>query len=1163
MNPPHEVRKLSQSSGPAPPISKFFFVDQTQLGDQPEEPASLMGDLGGTGDSRESPLQRAGSRAPGSDAHSSTRASSAAIGRLDSGASSPLLQTEMMPEEDGCVCPYCHRDYRKPRVLDCLHSMCEDCIIAQLDGRRDKARELEKRIAATDCVLQERASNDRPTPPGVIKCPTCAQESHVGNDIRFVHSMLIDFVRNAASGDTPAERNCRSCKSDLPAVAYCRQCGTDLCPNCLQAHKDMRMFEGHEVMSYDELEKTGRAGEVRRVLCPAHGLPYLVLCAGCEALACRRSGNREVTQWGTVPTVLCAGCEALACRNCLDSEHHSHKIVDVTPVVVKAISNELVLKMENVSNKWSVALESWHSEADRASTLMMHFENAKATIDFAYEEAARVLEASRLRKHAELEEARMRKHAELEEARDRQEETIEEVYRKVDVTQMRIDGAIKFSNRLLDSANGVELLASRKKVLHQLNSLEHTMPSLHTESELRFAPVMKKTLEATLRNAVGDIISQALPSSVSAMSLDGGGSTITRISASESEWAAVNGMKEARGDGGGLMATMNEQRGGGGRDDRSDVGLPPGGDRGGPGSVRGGGASSSLATSTITPIGGERAARAKAGVAGGVGMQAAAAAAAFAGGWPPSSNPPELPSPSPPKDQQQQLQTATSVAGGQVVALPQPNAATAAALQHLQQQAAAASAAAAAAGTPTPPAGLPPAWAAALAGNPAAAADPRLAGSKHTYPAADGEWVALKSRKIASNAAAAAAGSDQAILAAGLGKNVHEIKLAFAHGTGSAGNSIRELHSPGGFAVADNDEILIADTNNHRIVVITPSMPWKFGRPGQEDGQLCFPRRVVAMKGFETARYVVIDKAVDNKSRAQLFGATGEFIRRINLTAVVPKGGIEVWAATSTPTGHLVMVDQSSVIYTLDIKEEGVEPLNLSVIYTLDIKEPIYRMGCSRENLGVIYTVDIKEAQPRVVNWVDASNHLMEASDVAVHEKSIYVTDFRGHGVHVFSHEGAVHEKSIYVTDFRGHGVHVFSHEAMRYGRSEAIWWGRGEGAVHEKSIYVTDFRGHGVHVFSHEGTYLRKIGEPSHTPFPIGIDVARSGELLIAHTHGNKLTIVCYSPEGALQHQFVNCDFRMSRCAALRCTSTGHIVTLSKHAHTLYGFRRIMSPRS
>lgn len=1057
----HQVRKASQSSGI---LEIGVGSDTARLGSDLIETSSLMGDHSGTGDSRESPLQRSGSRAPGSGANS-TRASSAAIGRLDSGASSPLLQTEMMPEEDGCVCPYCHRDYRKPRVLDCLHSMCEDCIIAQLDGRRDKARELEKRIAATtDCVLQEKASNDRPTPPGVIKCPTCSQESHVGNDIRFVHSMLIDFVRNAASGEAPVERNCRSCKSDLPAVAYCRQCGTDLCPNCLQAHKDMRMFEGHEVMSYDELERAGRAGEVRRVLCPLHGLPYLVLCAGCEALAC---------------------------RNCLDADHLAHKIVDVTPVVVKAISHELIHQMDKVSSKWSVALESWHSEADRASTLQMHYENAKATIDLAFEDAARVLEAARLRKHQEL-----------DQARDRQEETIEEVYRKVDVTQTRIDGAIKFANRLLDSANGVELLASRKKVLHQLNSLEHTMPSLHTESELRFAPVMKKTLEATFRNAVGDIISQALPSSVSTMSLDGGGSTITRISAAESEgWAAVNGMKEARGDAAAAAAAAGDERrgtGGGGAGDQARREETAGGRQ-----ERGGGASSSstLATSTITPIGGERAARAKAGVSGGVGMgvapgsmQAAAAAAAFAGGWPPSSNPPELPSPSPPKDQ-------TSGGATQVVAVPQSSASAAAAAAVAMQQLQAAASAAASTPTPSAAGGLPPAWAAALAANPAAAADPRIAAAvlhaAGAFPAGGNAVHAAAAAKqlqmamfmqqqqqrhgnlalqqfgaaaaaadaqilrqmLASNAAAAAAGTDQAILAAGLGKNVHEIKLAFAHGTGSAGNSLRELHSPGGFAVAENDEILIADTNNHRIVVITPAMPWKFGRPGQEDGQLCFPRRVVAMKGFETPRYVVIDKAVDNKSRAQLFGATGEFIRRINLTAVVPKGGIEVWAATSTPTGHLVMVDQSSVIYTLDIKE----------------------------------------AQPRVVNWVDASNHLMEASDVA----------------------------------------------------------------VHEKSIYVTDFRGHGVHVFSHEGTYLRKIGEPSHTPFPIGIDVARSGELLIAHTHGNKLTVVCYSAEGVLQHQFVNCDFRMSRCAALRCTSTGHIVTLSKHAHTLYGFRRIMAPRS
>uniref|UniRef100_A0A1I7ZCD5 RING-type domain-containing protein n=1 Tax=Steinernema glaseri TaxID=37863 RepID=A0A1I7ZCD5_9BILA len=77
-------------------------------------------------------------------------------------------------------CPYCNRGFRKPRVLDCLHSMCEDCIIAQLDGRNE---------------MKRRSSDEHPTPPGVIKCPVCSQDSHVGNDVRFVNDMLLDYIR--------------------------------------------------------------------------------------------------------------------------------------------------------------------------------------------------------------------------------------------------------------------------------------------------------------------------------------------------------------------------------------------------------------------------------------------------------------------------------------------------------------------------------------------------------------------------------------------------------------------------------------------------------------------------------------------------------------------------------------------------------------------------------------------------------------------------------------------------------------------------------------------------------------------------------------------------------------------------------------------------------
>ena len=52
----------------------------------------------------------------------------------------------------------------------------------------------------------------------------------------------------------------------------------------------------------------------------------------------------------------------------------------------------------------------------------------------------------------------------------------------------------------------------------------------------------------------------------------------------------------------------------------------------------------------------------------------------------------------------------------------------------------------------------------------------------------------------------------------------------------------------------------------------------------QDDGQLCFPRKVVALRGADAVRYVVLDKGVDGKTRAQIFNQGGEFVKRINMS---------------------------------------------------------------------------------------------------------------------------------------------------------------------------------------------------------------------------------------------------------------------------------------
>uniref|UniRef100_A0A183C3Q1 B box-type domain-containing protein n=1 Tax=Globodera pallida TaxID=36090 RepID=A0A183C3Q1_GLOPA len=162
-------------------------------------------------------------------------------------SASPLLDTGHMHSDDPTICPYCNKKFRKPRVLDCLHSMCEDCVIAQLGGDSDNRKSMNHKL--TDFELEHNANTSRPTPPGVIRCPVCSQETHIGNDIMFVNLMLLDYVRIREIGlnGRGDERICRACKSEEAAVANCLHCCSDLCNKCVQAHHDMRMFDGHKV----------------------------------------------------------------------------------------------------------------------------------------------------------------------------------------------------------------------------------------------------------------------------------------------------------------------------------------------------------------------------------------------------------------------------------------------------------------------------------------------------------------------------------------------------------------------------------------------------------------------------------------------------------------------------------------------------------------------------------------------------------------------------------------------------------------------------------------------------------------------------------------------------------------------------------------------------
>lgn len=78
----------------------------------------------------------------------------------------------------------------------------------------------------------------------------------------------------------------------------------------------------------------------------------------------------------------------------------------------------------------------------------------------------------------------------------------------------------------------------------------------------------------------------------------------------------------------------------------------------------------------------------------------------------------------------------------------------------------------------------------------------------------------------------------------GNGKN-HQI-MQILYKFGSLGQLKSQFSSPHGFCLGINDEIIIADTNNHRICVYDKNGIFKqmFGNPGKDEGQLWYPRKV-------------------------------------------------------------------------------------------------------------------------------------------------------------------------------------------------------------------------------------------------------------------------------------------------------------------------------
>ncbi|CAL4097070.1 unnamed protein product [Meganyctiphanes norvegica] len=188
-------------------------------------------------------------------------------------------------------CGVCTRRYSNPKVLPCLHTFCEKCLISYT-----------------------------PDESLTLTCPVCRQQSILPKDgvpglqsNTWVRGMM-EAELNGTDPSTQQHPMCADCHHEQPHHK-CHQCHIILCGSCAHQHTLDSGSEGHSVVSLatsengevDQANGFNEDDEDTTLYCPSHQ--------------------------GQTLRFYCRDCETAVCSSCTDIEHRTHNTLRLTEAV--------------------------------------------------------------------------------------------------------------------------------------------------------------------------------------------------------------------------------------------------------------------------------------------------------------------------------------------------------------------------------------------------------------------------------------------------------------------------------------------------------------------------------------------------------------------------------------------------------------------------------------------------------------------------------------------------------------------------------------------------------------------------------------------------------------------------------------------------------------
>jgi tripartite motif-containing protein 2/3 len=253
-------------------------------------------------------------------------------------------------------CSVCLEEYRRPRVLPCLHVFCEACLEKLVGTRRDKL--------SAPCPNCRKPA---PLPEGGVSSLPAAFYINRLFEVREV----LEKVRD------PEKAQCDKC-GEGEVKGFCRDCGQFICQLCLTMHGKWKEFQGHEISTLDEVQETAS-----KMVTPKK-----------VSSVCSKHATEPIK-------IYCETCDELICRDCTVKTHRDHNY-DLVPDAFPKHRDAILALLRPVKSELASVGGTIAQLKARSSRLDGQGIEAKAKVNAEVDKLQAILEAHRKELHSQI-----------------------------------------------------------------------------------------------------------------------------------------------------------------------------------------------------------------------------------------------------------------------------------------------------------------------------------------------------------------------------------------------------------------------------------------------------------------------------------------------------------------------------------------------------------------------------------------------------------------------------------------------------------------------------------------------------------------------------------------------------------------------------------------